>query len=638
MKRKNILFIIVIFLIASMSCRDVMDLEPLDKVSSDVIFSSEDGIRAFLANLYYQEPMEEFNYTWGGPHSGWGLWHGLLSDVMADNAAHSEFNESPIFRRTLYAYWKDGYKLNRDINLLLKTVQTSTFLDDDKKNELISEAHFLRAFNYFTLAKWYGGVPIISSYQEYTTDIESLKVPRSTEKETYDFILSECDEAIKYLPSSRSGNDARRASKWAAYALKSRVALHAASVAKYWNKASLSGEAVSKGLVGMDPSLANGFYGQCIEASKAIMDGGMHGLFRPNPASAEEAAENYMELFQDPNVAPEEAILTFGYTAAFVDGHTMDLWCGPNQTADGSPFPGRVNPSLELIDLYESYTSPGQDAPIVTTADGNITDYNGYNAGRTYLQFDNPSDIFQDKDARLGATVVLPGTEWKGTTINIQAGFIKPDGTPVIEADKASVEVDGVTYHTFGADAWKSYSGFDPQHVSEMTRTGFSFKKFLSPTTVSGNGNTGASTNDWMEIRYAEVLLNYAEAVAESGYTDGNAQEIARNALNATRRRAGHTVDIPLTLENVLRERRVELAFENKRWWDLIRRRDLHEVFNNHLYTALCPVLDLRVSPPKYIFIRKYITRGVSQTVSSQYYYMPIPGIGSNDLIQNPQY
>lgn len=638
MKRKNILFSIVIFLVTLMSCRDVMDLEPMDRVSSDVILSSEDGIRAFLANLYYREPMEEFNYTWGGPHSGWGLWHGLLSDVMTDNAAHSEFNESPVFRRSLYSFWEDGYKLNRDINLLMETVQTSTFLDEDKIKELVSEAHFLRAFNYFMLTKWYGGVPIISSYQEYTSDIELLKVPRSTESETYDFILSDCDEAIKYLPSSRSGSDARRATKWAAYALKSRVALHAASIAKYWNKAPLSGEAVSEGLVGMDASLANGYYEQCVEASKVIIDGGAHGLYKPNPTSVNEAVNNYMELFQNPNIAPEEAILTFGYTAPFVDGHTMDLWCNPNQTADGSPFPGRVNPSLELVDLYENYTSPGQNAPIVTAVDENITDYNGYNEGQTYLQFDNPYDIFKDKDARLWATVVLPGTEWKGTIINIQAGFIKPDGTPVIEADKASIEFDGVTYHTFGADAWKAYSGFDPQHIAEMTRTGFSFKKFLSPTTVSGNANTGASTNDWMEIRYAEILLNYAEAVVESGYTDENAQENAKNALNATRRRAGHTVDIPLTLENVLRERRVEFAFENKRWWDLIRRRGMHEVFNNHLYTALCPILDLRISPPKYIFVRKYVARGVSMTVPSKYYYMPIPGIGSNDLIQNPQY
>ncbi|WP_262245899.1 RagB/SusD family nutrient uptake outer membrane protein [Parapedobacter soli] len=638
MKRKSILFTVVIFLGTSMSCRDIMDLEPLDRVSSDVILSSEDGIRAFLANLYYRLPTEEFNYTWGGPHSGYGLWHGLLSDVMADNAAHSEFNESPEFRRSLYSYWSDGYKVNRDINLLLRAVQSSTFLEEETKNELISEAHFLRAFNYFTLAKWYGGIPVISSYQDYDPDIESLKVPRSTEKDTYDFILSDCDEAVKYLPPSRSGNDERRVTKWVAYALKSRVALHAASIAKYGSKAPLSGEAVSKGLVGIDASAANDYYEQCILASKEIMEGGVHRLYKPNPASAEEAANNYMALFQNPSLAPEEAIFTFGYTRPFTDGHTMDLWCNPNQTADGSSFPGRVNPSLELVDLYESYTTPGQSAPIVTTADGDVSDYNGYNAARTYLKFDTPYDIFKDKDARLWATVILPGTEWKGVTINIQAGFIKPDATPVIEAEKATVEVNGVTYHTFGADSWKDYSGFDPQHIAEMTRTGFSFKKFLSPTTVSGNANTGASTNDWIEMRYAEVLLNYAEAVIESGYTGGNAQEIAKNELNAIRRRAGHTVDIPLSLENVLRERRVELAFENKRWWDLIRRRDLHEVFNNYIHTALCPVLDLTGGQPKYIFVRKYIARGVALTVPSRYYYTAIPGIGSNDLIQNPQY
>jgi hypothetical protein len=291
---------------------------------------------------------------------------------------------------------------------------------------------------------------------------------------------------------------------------------------------------------------------------------------------------------------------------------------------------------LEFADVYESYTNPGHDAPIITTNDGNIDDYNGYNASQNYLRFDTPYEIFKDKDARLWATVVLPGTEWKGVTINIQAGFIKPDGTPVIEADKQSIVVDGVTYHTFGADAWKEYSGFDPEHTPEMTRTGFSFKKFLSPKPVSGNNATGASTNDWMEIRYAEVLLNYAEAVVESG--NAAEQAGAQNALNATRRRAGHTQDIPLTLENVLRERRVELAFENKRWWDLIRRREMHEVYNSYIHKALLPVLDLQVSPPKYIFVRKYATRDIAQTVSTRHYYFSIPGIGSNGLVQNPQY
>lgn len=637
MKNKNSIWVILLVLLSFTGCRDIMDLDPLDRVSSDVIFSNEEGIRSFLANLYYRSPFEEFNYTFNGPHTGWGLWHGLLSDVLADNAAHSEFNYEPTLR-TSSSYWSYGYTLNRDMNLLLESIPEISFLDEDRKSELAGEVHFLRAFNYFTLAKWYGGVSIIQNYQEYTSDVASLKVPRSTEKDTWDFILAECDKAIQYLPSSRSGKDTRRVTKWAAYALKSRAALHAASIAKYWQKAPLSGEAATLGLVGLDASLANGYYEQCIKASKAVMESGVHGLYKPSPASVGEAINNYMALFQNPNITPEEAILVYGYTKAAVDGHAMDLWCSPNQTADGSPFPGRVNPSLNLVDLYESYTNPGHDAPIVTTSDGNTEDYNGYNAERDYLRFDTPYDIFKDKDARLWATMVLPGTEWKGTTIHIQAGFIKPDGTPVIEAEKAAVEIDGVTYHTFGADSWKDYSGFDPQHVAEMTRTGFSFKKFLSPSTVSGNINPGASLNDWMEFRYAEILLNYAEAVAESGYAENNTQATAKEALNATRRRAGHTTDIPLTIDNVLRERRVEFAFENKRWWDLIRRRDLHEVFNSHLYKALCPVLDLSVSPPKYIFVRKHIIRGVPITVPTRYYYMSIPDVNSNDLVQNPQY
>ncbi|MBZ4675402.1 MAG: RagB/SusD domain protein (Precursor) [Anaerophaga sp.] len=635
MKRINILLIIPFSLILLSSCRDILDLQPLDRVSSEVMLANEDGIRVFLANLYYQAPFEDYTYNRVGFHTGLVNTVGIHPDAQTDNAVNSEYNH--LVDGVNFPWWDQGYKLNRDINLLFKELPNITTISEDKKNEILGEAHFLRAFTYFALAKRYGGVPIIKDYQEYTPEIDSLKVPRSTEKETWDFVMSECDEAIKLLPEKRTGNDARRATKWAAYALKSRAALHAASIAKYWNKAPFSGEAVSLGLVGMDESNANYYYKLCIEASKAIMDSGFHGLYKPNPSTVDEAIDNLLKLFQDPNIAPEEGILLYGYQRPG-NGHSMDFWFNPNQTSDGSPHPGRMNPTLDLVDTYESYLNPGYDAPIVTTADGNINDYNGYNGSKNYLYFDTPYDIFKNKDARLWSTVVLPGTQWKGQTINIQAGYIQPDGTPIIEAEKASIVVDGVTYHTFGADSWKDYSGFDQQHLAEMTRTGFSFKKFLSPTPVPGNSSLGASTNDWMEFRYAEVLLNFAEAVVESGYSEGGAQSLAKDALNATRKRAGHTTDIPLTLDNVLRERRIELSFENKRWWDLIRRREFHEEFNNTIPTALLPVLDLRVSPPKYIFVRKHVIRGVPLTFDKRMYYSPIPGIGSNDLIQNPEY
>jgi len=55
---------------------------------------------------------------------------------------------------------------------------------------------------------------------------------------------------------------------------------------------------------------------------------------------------------------------------------------------------------------------------------------------------------------------------------------------------------------------------------------------------------------------------------------------LAAEGLNIIRKRAAHTTNIPLTIENVLRERRIELVYENKRYWDLIRRREYHELFN----------------------------------------------------------
>ena len=76
------------------------------------------------------------------------------------------------------------------------------------------------------------------------------------------------------------------------------------------------------------------------------------------------------------------------------------------------------------------------------------------------------------------------------------------------------------------------------------------------------------TTLDYIVFRYAEVLLNYAEAVCESGLGD---KTIAAKALNDIRKRAAHTNEIELTRENVRNERFVELAFENIRIWDLRR-------------------------------------------------------------------
>ena len=512
MKNTFRFLLIVLASAGLLSCQDIMDLSPKDKADTEIILSSEDGIRTWMANLYYNAPFQDFGYNRLGEHMTHTNIVGVHPDTQTDNAINSEFNHlldgGGNFGGTGggYDWWSARYHHIRDINYLLHVLPTVDALSADQKKEVEAEAHFLRAWTYFDLAKHYGGVPIIKDYQEDTSNPEDLKVPRSTESQTWDFVMSEFDLAILGLPEERTdGAAARRATKWVAYGLKSRAALYAASVAKFWSKAPLNGDAYSLGLVGMESGEADAYYRQCIDACTQIINSGRFSLYKPNPTDSLEARKNLLEYFQDPNIAPQESMLIFGYEKPG-SGHAMDFWFGPWQTRDGSPHPGRMNPSLDLADAYESYQNEGRPAPIVTTTDGKYSDYSGYRASKEYKHFKNAYDIFADKDARMWATFILPFTEWKGKTIRIQAGYIQPDGTAVIEAEKASIEVNGKTYHTFGADSQEDYSGFDQDNLSCMTRTGFSFKKFLSPNTVAGNSSLGFSLQDWAELRYAEIL------------------------------------------------------------------------------------------------------------------------------------
>ncbi|MCE7064627.1 RagB/SusD family nutrient uptake outer membrane protein [Dyadobacter sp. CY326] len=619
-------------LLTALSCNNVLDKQPLDKLQGENLFSNPEGVKLYMANLYYQLPIEDFtffrqgfNWNTGDPNNG-----GFAPAMITDEAVHTEFGD--FIGDGDFQWWDQGYKLIRDTNILIDIIPTLDINEDETK-ALVGESSFIRAYAYFALVKRYGGVPLITAVQKYEGDVEALKVPRSTEKESWEFVMKECDVAIANLADSWPGGE-RRATKWVAYALKSRAALHAASLAKYGERAPISGTAVDQKLVGMDKSAAAEFYKAAIEASEAIINSGKFALYKPTPASPAEAAENYRKLFEDPNIAPGEAIFIKGFARpGSGTGHNYGIWFQPNQTANGWPHPGRMNPTLDLIDAYESYTNPGQSAPITTTVAGNdVSDYNGFDPAKNYKRYEDPAGIYKDKDARLWATAILPGTAWKGQKIIIQAGFIKPDGNAQLFGGEP-IKVGSTTIYPFGAADRTQYSGFDTWGGNN-TRTGVSFKKFLNEGVNVAPG-WNQTVSDWADFRYAEILLNYAEAIVESG--TGAAAKGAQ-ALNDIRRRAGHTKDIPLTIDNVIRERRVELAFENKRFWDLVRRREYHTLFNNRVRHALIPVLDLRVTPAKYIFIRENIARLNPATFDYKQYYRSIPGIGANGLVQNPQY
>jgi hypothetical protein len=221
----------------------------------------------------------------------------------------------------------------------------------------------------------------------------------------------------------------------------------------------------------------------------------------------------------------------------------------------------------------------------------------------------------------------------------MQGGLITSDGKRMMFTDGSAKGLDGKDYYAYGASSLNDCSGFGNlgQEDENFSISGFSLKKFLQEAkTVAGVFNS--STQDFIDFRLGEIYLNYAEAAIESGQGDA---ALAKTYLNALRKRAGHKDEIPATLDNILKERQVELAFEGQRYWDLIRRRDYHQVFNSTYRKILVPVLDLRENPPQYIFVRAYSYLDVDaggRTFNPRTYYLSIPGIATNKLIQNPGY
>jgi len=660
--KKNILSIFSLCALMGLSgCNAFLELEPLDKVSPEQLLETEGGVKALLANIYTMIPMEDFNYR---PNAGFnqrgydGVNETTNLAFLTDEATRSDGGVGIGYEG--FNYWPYGDI--RQVNIFMQNVEkakeagTISVADADR---MTGEAHFARAYMYYGLVKRYGGVPLIDKVQDddYADGGPgAVAVPRSTELDTWKFVLNECTLAAATLPDATSGSDLYRVTKWAAYALKSRVALHAASVAKYWNLAPLAGEAVTQKLVGgMTSADADAFYKECIEASKSLIENSGKSLYKPAPATVKEAASNFQALFL--NDQNEEIIFSKAYlngTTNTNQGHSYAQFNILPQVNPGALKYGRFNPMLEIVDLFEDYTDDGtgKSAKIVTRTDGNEDAYipNFHNMNNAsvvntlmsvpFVKYNDLYEPFANKDARLLASVVVPGSSYAGTEIIIQGGFIK-DNNSYVAYSNESTQKNGTTYYALGAEGETMFSGFNNVNSGEdanWTATGFGVRKYM-PEGESMSPDRLSSTTSYIDMRLAEVYLNYAEAVVENGSGFGD-KELAENYLNALRRRAGHTDRISLTLESVLKERRVEMAFEGKRFWDMNRRREFHTEFsNNRIRKALVPMLDLRGAEPKYVFARvNYFgdeTRG-GRTFQNINYYRGIPNIATNGLVQNP--
>ena len=598
MRINKILVSALVMALSFYSC-DYLDVPPINIIQDDAIFNSESGITSYMTTLYYDLPIEDFRYTQQGFNVS-GKGQGRLPNVSGEAMCSSSDDISTIGDGTWWGCWDYG-KIRR-VNYFLKNFPAykSNFQNTVLADAWMGEAHFIRAYCYFAMVKRYGGVPILREPQEYVGDIESLKVPRDTEKACYDFIAEDLDEAFRLLPDNEEILGKGRATKYAALALKSRAMLYAGSIARY-------GTVDLNGLVGIDKALANDYFELAYKAVKELEKSKRFSLYRKNS----DKEKNFAELFLAED-SPENIFCK--YFQRNVNAHGWDVYFVPYQYR-GNGFSSNMNPTLEFVEMFEH-------------KDGTPANF-AERAKNTY--FDDPSELFQNMDARFGGSIIYPNAIFKGEPCSIQKGLIIEDGSKKENATNYEEAVytanDGQVYHIVGKSGSGNYSG---------NMTGFFMRKYLNENMPQSEVIENYSEQHWIEFRYAEALLNGAEAAVEMGQH----LDDALLWINDIRSRA----DIKqlslsdLTVDKVRHERRIELAFENHTYWDLRRWRIADKEIETKQYTGLCPYFD--INKQKYIF-EEVAANKYYYTFDVKMYYERIPDgeIAKNEkLKQNPYY
>ncbi len=562
--------LIVFISVLLFSCAE-LDIAPKSIVSEAAIFSSEAGVMSYIATMYADVDLCDF-YRY--------------EDNITAEESKGEFKDAK-------KNW--NYSLVRNLNAFIAALPNYAELHKQANLDIwMGEAKFMLAMQYFQMVRMYGGIPLITETQEFTGDnLEELQVPRNKEKEIYEFIRTTLDEAIALLPEEAQSS---RASKYAALALKSRAMLYAGSIAEY-------GEILLDGVIGIPAGDANTYYQYSYDASKAIE--GKFSLY----AKHADKTENFIQLFLDSDIGTNPEVIFSRVYQYPLNGHKLDRSVVPFGIRGPQGYGSRINPTLTFVEMFE-YIDGTPGTLVVDDESGEP------------IRFENPLDLFNNKDPRCAATVIYPYGIFKDQVIDVRKGIYEsyPDG-PIHTAGSSNQLWNGM------AIIGKSGIG-----GSEQTRTGFHLRKYSDPRLGQGDVRSGQSNTDWIEFRYAEILLNLAEA----GFVLGKTDE-ALGAINQIRERAGIALitSEQLTTEKIQHERTVELAMESQSYWDERRWRTASD--NYYLWQP-------RYLYPYYIFdegvhIFKITTDGNPRNFETKRYWRAIEGsdIQKNPkLIQNP--
>lgn len=630
--------LIVILIIFITSCHK-LDVTPPNIVNEQDIFSSQEGITAFMSRLYYLMPVEDFSYSLNTGFNNISIFRhtsAYTGEALSRDVTSAGYGAN---------IWSNSYTTIRQCNMFFKTFPNySGKYSKAQVDQWLGEVKVIRAMTYFALATRYGGVPLVDEVLEYPGHPkEFYDIPRSSEAAVYDFIANDLDSAISILPDNVA---TARWNKNSALALKSRVMLYAGSIAKY-NTIVLFDENGNQ-LTGIPTTEANKYFAASFNAAKKIEN--KYSLYKKHWAVNNKDAQykNFVELFLD-NSSPENIFVReYTYPGS---AHSWDAYMVPLQMAGPNGWSSELAPTLNLVELYDG---------LPKNPDGSFKylDDNG-----KYILYNNLLEPFANSEPRLRATVIFPGDQFKGEQIEvwrgIYTGSVSNGISPLIPPGsmipypannlKTSANAGSQTIVTLPDNRKMTAAGksgvFTATNINSLS--GFYIRKYLDINLPTSQVLTGRSSQNWIEIRYAEVLLNKAEAAYElflAGQGQNDYQQEAYDAINQIRERAGAKLLTSLNdlkINTIRNERRKELAFENKIWHDLRRWRIFHLEQSATVYRVLMPFYSSLAD--KFFFDARFDQKStpVSYSYEFKWYYLPISSTElerSPGLVQNPQW
>lgn len=556
----NYIIAIGALLFVATSCTDVLEQKPVSSFNEQVVFADINVVKAYLGKCY--------DRMGGNTDNGvLGCREDLLSSATDQtlcihrpaNYGNLKGTLSPdmggYFTNTGYAgflKWDMIYANIQNINTILASIDavvTTNASEEALKTQLKGEAYFIRAYEYSMVLMNYGGGVITTAPYKLGMDFQTIT--RSTISQTLDQVIADCDQAIAILPASMEQGRANRA---AAAALKARVYMFCASPLTN-GTLNAGNNLVSFGSTYPNTTLLTA----AKNAAKAIMDG-TYGTFSLVGAAGEPTlpltdaqvkaiGETFKGIFQQKGKWNSETIWGIQFPLTGGNVNNTNIWHGPN----GYHNWGNNDPTEPSVRKFEM-------------ADGTPFVWDKYTPGDQYLRTATAAELAADplrspyngREARFYATVLYHGAPWQARPTDaakydplnqVQTGdFYKNDGT---------LRIRGIDTRQGDIESWNG------------TKVGYYIKKFMDPATV---GQYFRGTHTWVEFRYAEVLLIYAEACIELGGAD---LQNGIDALNKVRNRAGLpgrvTTDQATARGYLRQERWVEFFGEGHEWYDMRR-------------------------------------------------------------------